>query len=66
MDYRLFLQVIEDAMSQADKNVVDIHRETDRLKEKNRSCAWGTWIMLVVVFFVFIQMVLFIRLFPKR
>lgn len=59
-------QVLEQTTKLADENIDSVQRETGRLKEKNRGCSCGIWLMLAVVFIVFIQMVVFIRLFPKR
>lgn len=50
----------------AEENIGGVSKETDRLKEKNRGCSCWIWIMLIIVFIVFIQMVLFIRLYPKK
>ena len=49
----------------AEENVQGVEQETDRLKEHTRGCAWGTWLMMVLVFVVFFAMVLLIRIVPK-
>lgn len=58
-------QVLKDASKVADQNIEGINRATGELKEKSRGCDWFTWITLTVVFIVFLQMILFIRLVSK-
>jgi SNARE protein 1 len=58
-------KVLEKTNVQADQNITAVETQTDRVKDHNRGCPWGTILLLVVVFFVFIAMVLFIRIIPK-
>lgn len=48
-------------------NVKKMKTESDRLEELNkRRCSWTIWIMLVIVCIVFINMIIFVKLFKKR
>ena len=53
------------ASSKADENITGVERETERLKQENKGCGWGVWLLMVLVFTVFIGMVFFIRVVPK-
>ncbi|EDV26535.1 uncharacterized protein TRIADDRAFT_54646 [Trichoplax adhaerens] len=51
----------------ADSNYERLKVESDRLsKHVKKPCAWWLWIMLAFVCFIFISMIVFIRIFPKR
>lgn len=58
-------KVLDKASKVSDENIEGVERETGRLKEENRGCSWGIWLMLLLLFAVFIAMVLFIRIAPK-
>lgn len=50
----------------ADQNFEKLKDESDRLEQHaKKSVNWLLWIMLIVVCFIFIGMILFIRIFPK-
>lgn len=50
----------------ADQNFEKLKDESDRLEQHaKKSVNWLLWIMLIVVCFIFISMILFIRIFPK-
>lgn len=59
------MQVLKKTNLQAEQNIQGVEKQTDRLKEHNRGCPWGTILLLVLVFTVFIAMVMFIRIVPK-
>ena len=66
MSHSVFLsQVLEDTNKKADGNIQAIDVQTGRMKEHNRGCPWGTILLLVLVFVVFLVMVIFIRIVPK-
>lgn len=54
------------------KNLVvqNLHKlkiESERLEEmNNRKCSWSIWLMLGIVCIVFINMIIFIKFFPKK
>ena len=52
-------------MKAADENINGLDKETGRLKEHTRGCAWGVWLLIAIVFAVFFAMVLLIRIVPK-
>jgi SNARE protein 1 len=60
------VKILEETTVVADDNISDVEKETNRLKGKNQGCSWGLWILLIIVVVVFIQMILFIKMFPKR
>lgn len=50
----------------ADQSFEKLKDESDRLEQHaKKSVDWLLWIMLIVVCFIFISMILFIRIFPK-
>ena len=50
-----------------DSNKQKLQVESDRLEELNkRKCSCGIWIMLIIVCIVFINMIIFIKFFPKK
>ncbi|XP_011407764.1 PREDICTED: vesicle transport protein USE1-like [Amphimedon queenslandica] len=59
-------QVLKKTSISAEDNISGMTQETDRLKEKSKGCSCWVWMMLIIVFIVFIQMIMFIRLYPKR
>lgn len=59
------VQVLKRVNLQAEQNIQGVEKQTDRLKEHNRGCPWGTVLLLVLVFAVFLAMVMFIRIVPK-
>ena len=61
------LQTLEQSTKIVEKNSGKLKTESDRLDEINKKrCSWGIWIMLVIVCIVFINMIIFIKFFPKR
>ena len=62
-----FHQTLEHSSKLADSNFEKLKRESERLEElTQRSCSWWIWIMLITVCVVFMCMIMFIRLFPKK
>ena len=59
------MQVLKRVNLQAEQNIQGVERQTGRLKEHNRGCPWGTVLLLMLVFAVFLAMVMFIRIVPK-
>ncbi|XP_078473249.1 vesicle transport protein USE1 [Lampetra fluviatilis] len=54
------------SLKMADVNYEKLKVESERLEQHTKRAAnWWIWIMLVVVCFIFITMILFIRIFPK-
>ncbi|XP_064391034.1 vesicle transport protein USE1-like [Halichondria panicea] len=58
-------KALEKTLKAADNNIEGLDRETGRLQEHTSGCAWGIWILLLVVFVVFFAMILLIRIVPK-
>lgn len=59
------LQVLTTTNVKAEENINAVVTQTGRMKEHNRGCPWGTILLLVLVFCIFLIMVLFIRIIPK-
>jgi len=52
---------------QADRNLTNLQKESARLEtHARRSCDWGVYFLLGIVFVTFIGMVLFMRIFTKK
>uniref|UniRef100_H3A4Z9 Vesicle transport protein USE1 n=1 Tax=Latimeria chalumnae TaxID=7897 RepID=H3A4Z9_LATCH len=59
-------QTLSQSLRMADHNFEKLKTESDRLEQHaKKSVNWFLWLMLIVVCFVFISMILFIRIFPK-
>ncbi|NXX85773.1 USE1 protein, partial [Urocolius indicus] len=59
-------QTLSHSLKMADQNFEKLKDESDRLEQHaKKSVNWLLWIMLIVVCFIFISMILFIRIFPK-
>lgn len=59
-------QTLSQSMRQADVNFEKLKTESERLEQHTKkSVNWFLWLMLIMVSFVFISMILFIRIFPK-
>lgn len=59
-------QTLSHSLRMADQNFEKLKDESDRLEQHaKKSVNWLLWIMLIVVCFIFIGMILFIRIFPK-
>ncbi|XP_046892837.1 vesicle transport protein USE1 [Hypomesus transpacificus] len=59
-------QTLSQSMRQADVNFEKLKSESERLEQHTKKAVnWFLWLMLLVVSFVFISMILFIRIFPK-
>ncbi|NWV49836.1 USE1 protein, partial [Daphoenositta chrysoptera] len=59
-------QTLSHSLRMADQNFEKLKDESDRLEQHaKKSVDWLLWIMLIVVCFIFISMILFIRIFPK-
>ncbi|NXP39590.1 USE1 protein, partial [Leiothrix lutea] len=59
-------QTLSHSLRMADQNFEKLKDESDRLEQHTKkSVNWLLWIMLIVVCFIFISMILFIRIFPK-
>lgn len=59
-------QTLSQSMRQADMNFEKLKTESERLEQHTKkSVNWFLWLMLILVSFVFISMILFIRIFPK-
>ncbi|XP_045216269.2 vesicle transport protein USE1-like [Mercenaria mercenaria] len=59
------IEKISDTTKLADKNYTNLHKESQRLEAKTKSCSWWIWIMLVLVTLTFLWMVVLMRMFPK-
>ncbi|XP_022707482.1 vesicle transport protein USE1-like [Varroa jacobsoni] len=62
-------EVVRSNLNATTSNYIKLQKESERLEKKLKfscSCHCTMWLMLVVVCIVFLQMVVFIRLFPKR
>lgn len=49
----------------AEGNITAIDTQTGRVKEHNKGYPWGTILLLIIVFIVFLAMVILIRFIPK-
>ncbi|XP_070604052.1 vesicle transport protein USE1 [Erythrolamprus reginae] len=59
-------QTLTQSLKLADHNFEKLKNESDRLEQHaKKSVNWLLWLMLIVVCFIFISMILFIRIFPK-
>ncbi|KAJ7986649.1 hypothetical protein DPEC_G00342080 [Dallia pectoralis] len=59
-------QTLSQSMRQADTNFEKLKVESERLEQHTKkSVNWFLWLMLILVSFMFISMILFIRIFPK-
>ncbi|NXW46177.1 USE1 protein, partial [Nyctiprogne leucopyga] len=59
-------QTLSHSLRMADQNFEKLKDESDRLEQHaKKSVNWLLWLMLIVVCFIFISMILFIRIFPK-
>ncbi|XP_067417704.1 vesicle transport protein USE1 isoform X3 [Emydura macquarii macquarii] len=59
-------QTLSQSLRMADQNFEKLKDESERLEQHaKKSVNWLLWIMLIVVCFIFISMILFIRIFPK-
>ncbi|XP_057309915.1 vesicle transport protein USE1-like [Hydractinia symbiolongicarpus] len=60
-------QELERATKVTESNYKKLKTESDRLEELNKkTCSCTIWIMLAIVCVVFINMIIFIKFFPKR
>ncbi|XP_020632209.1 vesicle transport protein USE1-like [Orbicella faveolata] len=60
-------KTLEHSTKLADSNFEKLKRESERLEElTQRPCSLWIWIMLITVCIVFMWMIIFIRLFPKK
>nr|XP_056723550.1 vesicle transport protein USE1 [Euleptes europaea] len=59
-------QTLSHSLKLADQNFEKLKDESDRLEQHaKKSVNWLLWLVLIVVCFIFISMILFIRIFPK-
>ena len=59
-------QTLSHSLKMADQNLEKLKTESERLEQHTqKSVNWLLWAMLVIVCFIFISMVLFIRIMPK-
>ncbi|TWW57937.1 vesicle transport protein USE1 isoform X2 [Takifugu rubripes] len=59
-------QTLGQSMRQADVNLEKLKTESERLEQHTKkSINWLLWLMLILVSFIFISMILFIRIFPR-
>ncbi|XP_019339627.1 vesicle transport protein USE1 isoform X1 [Alligator mississippiensis] len=59
-------QTLSQSLRMADHNFEKLKDESERLEQHaKKSVNWLLWIMLIIVCFIFISMILFIRIFPK-
>ena len=58
--------MLEKTSRKTDENIGGVERETERLRQENKGCGWGVWLLLLLVFIVFISMVFFIRIVPIK
>nr|XP_003230664.2 PREDICTED: vesicle transport protein USE1 [Anolis carolinensis] len=59
-------QTLSQSLRLADRNFEKLKDESERLEQHaKKSVNWLLWLMLIVVCFIFISMILFIRIFPK-
>ncbi|CAH3170769.1 unnamed protein product [Porites lobata] len=60
-------KTLEQSTKLADSNFEKLKRESERLEELTQTpCSWWIWIMIILVCIVFMWMIIFIRLFPKK
>lgn len=59
------IEKISETNKLADKNYTNLHKESQRLEAKTKSCSWWIWIMLVLVTLTFLWMIVLMRMFPK-
>ncbi|CAH3170798.1 unnamed protein product [Porites lobata] len=60
-------KTLEQSTKLADSNFEKLQRESERLEELTQTpCSWWIWIMISTVCIVFMWMIIFIRLFPKK
>ena len=58
---------MEQSTKLADSNFEKLKRESERLEELTQTpSSWWIWIMIITVCIVFMWMIIFIRLFPKK
>uniref|UniRef100_A0A452U6B0 Vesicle transport protein USE1 n=1 Tax=Ursus maritimus TaxID=29073 RepID=A0A452U6B0_URSMA len=59
-------QTLSHSLKMADQNLEKLKMESERLEQHaQKSVNWLLWAMLIVVCFIFISMILFIRIMPK-
>lgn len=59
-------QTLSHSLKMADQNLEKLKTESERLEQHaQKSVNWLLWAVLVVVCFIFISMILFIRIVPK-
>ncbi|XP_074161729.1 vesicle transport protein USE1 isoform X5 [Sminthopsis crassicaudata] len=59
-------QTLSHSLKMADQNFEKLKTESERLEQHaKKSVNWLLWIVLIFVCFIFISMILFIRIFPK-
>ncbi|XP_023563383.1 vesicle transport protein USE1 isoform X2 [Octodon degus] len=59
-------QTLSHSLKMADQNLEKLKTESERLEQHaQKSVNWLLWAMLIVVCFIFISMILFIRIVPK-
>jgi hypothetical protein len=62
----LLPQTLSHSLKMADQNLEKLKLESERLEQHaQKSVNWLLWAMLIVVCFVFISMILFIRIMPR-
>lgn len=59
-------QTLSHSLKMADQNLEKLKTESERLEQHTqKSVNWFLWAMLIIVCFIFISMILFIRIMPK-
>jgi hypothetical protein len=58
-------KLLKTTNEQAEQNITAVGTQTSRIKEHNKGCPWGTMLLLVAVFVIFVCMVVLIRFVPK-
>ncbi|XP_042637538.1 vesicle transport protein USE1 [Orycteropus afer afer] len=59
-------QTLSHSLKMADQNLEKLKTESERLEQHTqKSVNWLLWAMLIIVCFIFISMILFIRIMPK-
>ena len=61
----MYVQVLKKTNEKAEQNITSLDKQTGRVKEHSRGCPWGTILLLVIVFTVFLVMIFIIRVVPK-
>lgn len=62
----LLPQTLSHSLKMADQNLEKLKMESERLEQHaQKSVNWLLWAMLIIVCFVFISMILFIRIMPR-